>query len=239
MNSCVPNLNRRRIRPALGIAAVAVLLPTLSTSISRATVEEQRARLPPAAECTDPVEGVWKSHQYEPKLGQWYIHILTIKRTAPESELLTGDIVAHFWDGTRKEEQPPPCVGWRLQAKVQMPAKGFFRNGKVEFNGGQWVPYPGPCDPVVRRFLYNPDKFSGTIDKDIQEFLSVNNDGGEMVNNPTVFRRIKCFDPPDPPKIDVKPPPLQPPTRVKSGCNKFLFVIGSVMRLLGLRRAGK
>jgi hypothetical protein len=45
----------------------------------------------------------------------------------------------------------------------------------------------------------------------------VNNDGGAMVNVPTVFRRVRCLDntTPPPTKIDLRPPPFQPP----GGCS--------------------
>jgi hypothetical protein len=44
----------------------------------------------------------------------------------------------------------------------------------------------------MRPILYRPDHFTGTIDPAIQEFQSVNNDGGRAVNDPMVFRRIAC-----------------------------------------------
>jgi hypothetical protein len=39
---------------------------------------------------------------------------------------------------------------------------------------------------------YNPDNFSGEIDPWRAEFQSVNNDGDRAVNEPHVFRRIRC-----------------------------------------------
>ena len=59
-------------------------------------------------------------------------------------------------------------------------------------------------------FGYNLDNFTGTIDPEIQEFQSVNNDGGISVNEPNVFRRIRCFEGPAP-TDDVEPPPFQRP----------------------------
>ncbi len=194
------------------------LTVVLFPRVSSATVEEQRARLPPPAECQDPVEGVWLSHQYEPRLLQWYIITLYIHHPSPDSDKIVGDIVSHFWDGSTKEDQPPPCTRWRMNSKVRMPATGTYKDGKVVFNGGPWRPEPAPCDPPARRIMYNPDSFSGKIDPDLQEFQSLHNDGGVSVNIPTVFRRVKCFDPPPTPKIDFAPPPLTPPKRVESAC---------------------
>ncbi|MFO0658761.1 MAG: hypothetical protein U0165_02860 [Polyangiaceae bacterium] len=212
--------SKRRLRPWLVSLAAVFSALMLVTSESEATVEEQRARLPQPAVCQDPVEGVWLSHQYEPRLLQWYLITLNIRRESPEGTKLVGDIVSHFWDGITKDEQPPPCTVGRLHAQVLMPATGKFENGKLEFNGGPWKPFPHPCDPPARRVIYNPDSFSGTVDPDRQEFQSLHNDGGVSVNIPTVFRRIKCFDPPAPPRIDVEPPPLIPPKRVTGGCSK-------------------
>lgn len=212
----------RRLRARLVLVSLVslVLIATLNPRQSNATVEEQRARLPPPAECVDPIEGVWLSHQYEPRLHQWYIMTLTIHRAAPESEKLTGDIVAHFWDGLQKDEQPPPCTQGRLHAKVKMPATGEYKNGMLNFDGGPWKPEPHPCDPPARRIFYNPDNFKGKLDIQLQEFQSVHNDGGVSINVPTVFRRIKCFDQPAPPRVEVTPPPLEPPKRIKTGCSR-------------------
>ena len=54
-------------------------------------------------------------------------------------------------------------------------------------------------------------EISGRIDPEIQEFRSVNNDGGPAVNVPQVFRRIRCFPPQSNPHVTVDPPPFQPP----------------------------
>ena len=91
----------------------------------------------------------------------------------------------------------------------------------MHFGGTSWRLTNVFCGPNPPFPDYNLDQFSGTIDPDLQEFQSVNNDGGVMVNMPTVFRRIQCFDAPPPPRVAVTPPPFFPKASVEpeaSGC---------------------
>jgi hypothetical protein len=46
----------------------------------------------------------------------------------------------------------------------------------------------------------------------------VNNDGGRAINDPTVFRRVRCYEPPAVPHPVVAPPAFRPPSR--SGCSR-------------------
>ena len=43
--------------------------------------------------------------------------------------------------------------------------------------------------------------------------------GGRAVNEPTVFRRVRCLDPPTAPHVKVAPPPMRPPS--PGGCSLF------------------
>jgi len=205
----------RRRRLILVVVAVGVLFPTGVT----ATVEEQRARLPPPADdCTDPVEGVWKSHAYYPGHGQWYIFTLTIRRDPEKHDGLVGQVHSHYWSGGPADEEPPPCRPGGYHQTVIMPAEGTVRDLRIELGGTSWQNDQTFCGPPTRS--YYPDVFSGIIDPDIQEFQSVNNDGGPMVDYPTVFRRIRCLDPSDAPVVVVEPPDFYPDT---STCACSLF----------------
>jgi hypothetical protein len=191
-----------------------MLLPSLAP----ATVEEQRARLPPPATCTDPVEGVWMSHKFNPSQADWYIFTLSIHRTAPGAATLRGDILSHSWEGTAQDQEPPPCRQGLDHWTVAMPAVGVVEpGGIVRFGGTSWRPEQTFCGHAPRPGQYNVDHFSGTIDPALQEFQSVNNDGGRSVNDPMVFRRVRCFEPPVTPHIQVAPPPFRPATRSR-GC---------------------
>jgi hypothetical protein len=199
----------------LCIAALVLFPQTL-----RATVEEQRARLPPPASCPDSVEGVWMSHKWDPRFDDWYVFTLRIRRTAPGAATLTGDIQAHYWNGTPQDQQPPPCTPGMHHQIVYMTAMGTAApNGRIEFWGTQWRPDQALCGPPPRPGQYNLDHFSGTIDPAILEFQSVNNDGGRSINDPTVFRRVRCLDQPAlAPHLNVAPPPFAPPRRTSAGC---------------------
>lgn len=183
-----------------------------------ATVQEQRKRLPPPAECEDEVAGTWNSHYFFKIQRSWYMFTLEIKRVEGQDNQLTGTITSHFWNGPADEPEPPPCRPGLRRLIVKMPAKGSVENGVVSFGGLSWTLDKTVCGPSYTR--YNPDNFSGKIDPEIQEFQSVNNDQGDAVNVPVVFRRTDCPDDDkqeEPPKINVKPPPFQLPKRTSSG----------------------
>ncbi len=182
------------------------------------TVAEQRARLPPPATCQDPVEGIWKSHDYDPRWGDWTVFTLEVHRVEGSESELKGTILNDTWYGPADQTEPGPCLG-NLRFKVSMDANGSVVDGQIAFGGvGEWR-----MDEVVCGSWnggYNLDNFTGTIDPDIQEFQSINNDGGRAVNAPTVFRRIKCFDEggSDEPHIEVAPPPFYLPQEERAGC---------------------
>jgi hypothetical protein len=202
--------------------ALAVLLALwLAPRCAAATVAEQRARLPPPAECEDPVEGIWRAHQFEARRGEWYIFTLEIRRVKPGALELTGTVLSEYWSGGPQDQQPPACNtgGYRFHHKVRMPAKGTLRETNVFFGGTSYSWEEDVCR--TGHGGYNPDRFTGKIDPAIQEFQSVNNDGGAAVNVPSVFRRIRCFDeagPPPQPTVKVEPPRLFKPKRGGGGC---------------------
>ncbi|MBI5517960.1 MAG: hypothetical protein HY909_29580 [Deltaproteobacteria bacterium] len=201
------------LRRAVWATGCAVLcLPVLVP----ATVEEQRARLPPPATCQDPVEGLWKAHRYDPRFQDWSIFTLSIRRSAPESPSLVGYITIEYWTGRPTESIPPPCrPGLRFYI-LDQPSRGTFTAARnhVEFWG---LSYRVREERCPRSFsAYNLDHFAGAIDPRIQEFQTVNNDGGRDNNEPYVFRRVQCVDTPVPHPA-VTPPPFHP--RVRQGCS--------------------
>ncbi len=210
-------LQPRHRRLALALAAAGLL--ALVAMPAPAAIEQQRARLPPPARCADPIEGIWMGHIYT--RGEWYIQRLEIHRAGGDA--ITGVMNIHFWSGSPNFEQPRPCSenpGWEYI--VLQPAKGTYKDGQVDFAAQSWKLDKIICGSGYVRYAL--DHFTGTIDPKIQEFQSVNNDGAQAVNEPTVFRRVQCFDSPHPaepalqPKGgDVTPPPFEPP-RHNTGC---------------------
>jgi hypothetical protein len=215
----VKELPERRQRFTLiHVFALLVMGVTLfHASPAPANVQEQRARLPPPATCTDPVEGVWLSHTYNPDFQDWYMFTLRIRRITPGSDQLIGDIESHSWNGSPTESEPPACRFGLNHWTVQMTAQGSIDKGAVSFAGTQWQPKETFCGHGPGMGEYNLDHFSGQIDPALQEFQSVNNDGGRSVNEPAVFRRIGCLEPPPVPHVQVAPPSFYPPGR-GGGC---------------------
>jgi hypothetical protein len=189
----------------------------VAPGVGRATVEEQRARLPPPATCRDGVEGVWQSHTYNPVYRDWYMFTLRIRRKEPGSRELVGEIVSHSWNGVPDQPEPPPCRPGLDHWVVHMPAVGTIDGQFVRFGGTSWSVKERLCGMAPGPGMYNLDQFSGTIDPELQEFQSVNNDGGRSVNEPTVFRRVGCLEPPRQPHVQVAPPPFYPSART-GGC---------------------
>lgn len=211
---------RPRRRAILVVVALSLwLVPVLAA----ATVEEQRRRLPPAADCDDPVTGVWKSHKHDPRYGDWYMFTLTVERSPEDPNRLAGTIHAHSWTGGPQQEEPPPCGPGVWHWTVMMNAAGSVSpTGEIRFGGIDWRPENAYCGRMLGPGEYNPDHFSGTIDPAIQEFQSVNNDGGRSVNDPMVFRRVSCGDQASPPNPDVNPvPPAFQPDLGGCGCDPF------------------
>jgi hypothetical protein len=199
---------------ALAASALAVVLLPRGAS---GTVEEQRARLPPPAECTDPVEGTWLGLAWIPHRGLWQENTLTIRRASPGKDDLTGDIHVHYWFGKAMDQHPPPCLDHHAEAIVDQPgATGKLDGLALSFGATTYKLTQNVCGSWGG---YNPDRFSGTIDRGINEFQSVNNDNGAAVNEPVVFRRIKCTHSndapvaPTTPESPVAPPAYQPPKR--------------------------
>jgi hypothetical protein len=150
---------------------------------------------------------------------EWGRFTLTVRRVPDSPNLLEGEIVNESWYGPNSENVRGPCVG-RLQYIVSMPGEGSYVDAgeAVEFHGLSWK-MEDPLCGIDDGFGYNLDRFSGVIDHEIQEFQTVNNDGGRYVDVPTVFRRISCDDTEDvEPRVTMAPPPLYPPEENRTGC---------------------
>lgn len=188
------------------LVLVGLVVPTLARG--QGTVAEQRARLPPPATCADPVEGVWRSHQFHETWEEWGIFTLEVRRVPGSETALTGRIVNRSWYADATVSEPGNCQG-QLDYLVTMQADGEYRDDTVRFGGTSWELNAVYCGSSFG-FAYNLDRFSGVIDSELQEFQSVNNDGGRYIDVPTVFRRVECFETPPAPSITVQPPPFVP-----------------------------
>jgi hypothetical protein len=217
-----PRARGRALDRALRAAALGMMAGViLFAANAPASIEEQRARLPPPARCDDPIEGEWRGKKYETPYGNWFAVTLEVRRAAPGSNLLTGRILARLWYATARDVEPPPCSRAILRDyEVEMPAQGVAEGHAIRFGASSYRIRAVHCGRVEN---YNPDNFSGVIDPAIQEFQSVNNDGGRAVNDPMVFRRVRCFEPggrgprADTPAVIVTPP-FMPPRRAR-GCS--------------------
>jgi hypothetical protein len=205
----------RRWRLSLSCALLAAM--ALSPSLLFGSIEDQRARLPAAAvqdvgtDCSDPATGTWLGQQYNPRSFSWQRYELTIRRTRPGANTLVGEVRVHFWIGPYSLSTPQTdCARPFLAAEVMQNATGTINGLEIAFGGNDWRTSRVFCQPPGTRIAYNPDHFTGTIDVAIQEFQSVNNDGGTAVNEPVVFRRIRCADAAVQPSVVVLAPAESP-----------------------------
>jgi hypothetical protein len=190
---------------------------TVDIAEAPATVAEQRSRLPPAAECESEVEGTWKALIHDDD-DEWYEFTLEVRHDPNDKTVLTGSITVHSWEGPSDQPEPPTkCAGRRYIGK--MSGSGTFVGGDVVFGGADFHVTEDLCGGPA---AYNEDQFSGKLEPERQEFQSVNNDGGDAVNEPTVFRRIGCFDQPqDRPNQtsgEVTKPAFYPKRKSVGGC---------------------
>ncbi len=209
----------RRRRLLYAILAAGLTAAMLAPATGAATIEEQRARLPPPAECPDDVEGTWMAIRYEADYSppEWYHVTLDIRRAAPGSERLEGSMLVHFYYGGPGDIRPPPCRPGQRDAVVFQTAVGKAEaGGRLRFDATSWRWQEAACGGMTGG--YNLDHYSGQIDQALHEFQSVNNDGGRAVNEPAVFRRVRCAPETPRPVVDVKPPAFMPERR--AGCGR-------------------
>ena len=209
---------RRRARPIYALLATGLFALVAAPAPVEATVEEQRARLPPPATCQDEVEGIWIALKYEASYRppEWYHVTLELRRTKNDPKRIEGSMLVHYWFGGPTDVNPPSCRPGGYDRTVLQPSVGTALDGNVQFDATSWRLVEAACGGREDR-LYNLDHYSGKIDPTLQEFQSVNNDGGRAVNDPAVFRRVKCFDKPRIVVTDAVPPPFTPPRRVSCG----------------------
>lgn len=203
-----------------GVVLFVVLAILLRPGTSRGSIAEQRNRLPSAAHCEDPIVGEWKAHQYNDVWKQWVIFRLIVRRKPGSPTELIGQIFNETWSGRKADQEPGPCSEFvTYRTRTSMPdAFGSYRDGQVAFGATAYVNDGIVCGKVPQGFGYLPDHFTGPLDEERQEFQSRNNDGGRAVNEPTLFRRVQCFDGPTRKvPVDVVAPPFVPPER-SGGC---------------------
>ncbi len=155
------------------------------------TIAGQRALLPHAATCADPVTGKWEALKYSPVQGDWVHFALMVHRD--DARALHGTILSHTWSGTAFDRSPPGCSPGGFDLTVSMNATGRAdAAGRITFGSSAYSIVAVRCMSLNNS--YAPDNFTGIIDPARQEFQSVNNDGANDVNAPYVFRRTGCLD---------------------------------------------
>lgn len=145
------------------------------------------AILEAAARCPDPVAGTWTAHRYSPEFRDWARFTLSIRRQGDD---LTGTIRTRMWRGLPSDTHPPPCTAGGWDYTVEMSAHGTVHGGSFDFGAREHHIAHVECASPA--FGYNPDHFSGTVDADLDQLRTLNNDGGRDVDAAYTFRRSSC-----------------------------------------------
>lgn len=154
------------------------------------SVDGQRALLPAAAACADPVAGRWEALKYSPARSSWVHFTLTVRHY--EGGAIGGTILSRTWFGGPRDRVPPPCEIGGFDLTVSMNAFGVANHaGQITFGSTKFSIVSVQCPALSMD--YAPDSFSGSIDSSREEFQSLNNDGATDVNVPYVFRRTSCL----------------------------------------------
>jgi hypothetical protein len=190
-----------------------------------ATVAEQRARLPPAAECRDPLAGVWRAHLYRPNEGRWAINTMELRWSADHTKLLSS-YENHFWNGGPDDGEPPPCRPGLYRRISSSTGEGSFAAGILKVRGTQLGPDRAVCGSAT--FQRALGVLEGTLDPEGNEFRSQMSSRFGVY--PIVWRRIRCLDDAtgldrdtarptvdDPPVAPAAPPPPAPSSA--GGCS--------------------
>jgi hypothetical protein len=226
-------------RPTRRIALSGALLTMCALALwprdLPASIEDQRARLPPAPEpdgCADEVSGVWRAHVYYSRLHDWYRYELRIAR---QGDALTGTIHLRGWTGTPTETEPPACRPRLRDAEWSEVASGAVTQTpqglQVRFDATSWRLERTHCGEPGGDYAL--DHFAGQLDGPRQEFTSINTytfGNGDTFADPTLFRRVSCTPRagagPQRPAVIVRPsgadvpPPLPNARRRLFSCSR-------------------
>jgi len=184
-----PNVGGTNSEKTSGGRAAGVDAPFAALGGAPNTVEGQRALLPSAMVCKDPVAGRWEAVKYNPLWGDWVRFTLAVQNSGG---MLGGTITSRTWSGGPLDSTPPACGPGTFDITVSMNAHGRAGATKIEFGAASYTVTSIRCPSST--LDYSPDNFSGTLDTRRQEFQSVNNDGARDIDQPYVFRRTGCLD---------------------------------------------
>lgn len=168
---------------ALALSLLVIALPAAGDLVDRNGQPPQQPENP--AECGgDRIAGVWRGPRG--RFSFWNYQVtLHIQRASGSA--ITGRMVGVWWTGSRR--RPPPCEAGQTAFQVTQPAQGTFENNRFAFRATSYRIDRVICGAPTS---YSPDHFVGTLDENASILRTVNNDGGNAVNDPEVFRRIRC-----------------------------------------------
>jgi hypothetical protein len=156
-------------------------------------LEEQRARLPDAAEnCYDDVVGIWVGQSL--LSSSWHHFTLDIDWADDDEEVIEGVIYTQVWTGTEEEYEPPECDqdSLRLYYTLEQPSEGSYEGGELTVAGQRKENEQLHCGTMGNYFV---DTFTGTVYPGMNEFRVVNDDGFNP-RSELLFRRIECDEKP-------------------------------------------
>jgi len=197
--------------------ALAVVVATLGwAGRAPADIQEQRARLPPAAQgCADELSGTWRAHAYE--VNQWRVVTVHIRRVPGDPTRLEGSFTTELWIAPRDRPERPVCV-----PGVQHRTLAGALHGTLVGEHMEWWNDAGIFDEILHCGVsegryFGEGRSVGTLHRAEEEFHA----SWTGSTDPVVYRRIDCggASAPNPVPVPRPAPPLHPPSpRARGGC---------------------
>lgn len=184
---------RRRFLSGLLLAVM--VLPTFAEArdVRRPRVPN-RPRVTPRNDggggCTDPIEGVWVSRRYRTDFQRWDLFTLTIRRTAPGAETLTGTIEMRNWHGPFAQTTPACTGDYPRDITWDQSARGTLSGDRFTFDGTSVRVRELRCGVLT---TYHLDHFEGTLDAARHVITTTNDDHFTEVGVPHEFTRVRCL----------------------------------------------
>ena len=138
----------------------------------------------PASGCPDPVAGLWLARRFDGV--KWYEHRVSLERRAG---VLACHQESRSWPGEAADVSPPRCpTGGFAYHDVRLTCEAIERPPLLELRSVTMDVERHTCDEPIPG--YNLDHFRGALRGNSWD--TVNNDGGDDIDKPYMFRRVSC-----------------------------------------------
>lgn len=181
---------RRRTSYGNLLATVAMLGCWLVSCFTPVSPGEQRERLPPAAVCADPIEGLWMAYAYQVDDDHWMLNKMELRRSSSDPSAYASRFETHTWTGGVGEDDPPDCRQGVARTISRSSGVAHYRDGVLVVRGTELGPLEQICGHET------PDRALGVLTGRVSlrrhEFLATMTT--KFGSQEIVWRRVRCLD---------------------------------------------